>query len=96
MGNVAATYRNQGRWDEAEKLEMDVMNARTTMLESNHPDALNSMANLTHLINAQILKPESGQDLPNPTPIANQSPLSNQVHPHTVWQDHNPPENMVN
>jgi hypothetical protein len=46
MANLASTYRNQGRWDEAEKLEVDVMNARKTKLGSDHPDTLTSMANL--------------------------------------------------
>ena len=27
MANLASTYRNQGRWDEVEKLFVDVMNA---------------------------------------------------------------------
>ena len=35
-----------GSWDEAEKLEMDVMSARKTKLGLDHPDTLCSMANL--------------------------------------------------
>jgi hypothetical protein len=46
MGNLASTYRNQGRWDEAEKLIVDVMHARKAKLGSDHPDTLTSMANL--------------------------------------------------
>jgi hypothetical protein len=46
MANLASTYRNQGRWDEAEKLQVDVMNARKAKLGSDHPDTLTSMANL--------------------------------------------------
>ena len=46
IANLACTYRNQGRWDEAEKLEVDVMNARKAKLGSDHPDTLTSMANL--------------------------------------------------
>ncbi len=46
MANLASTYRNQGRWDEAEKLQMDVMNTRKTKLGSDHPDTLTIMANL--------------------------------------------------
>jgi hypothetical protein len=40
MANLASTYRNQGRWDEAEKLEVDVMNARKAKLGSDHPHTL--------------------------------------------------------
>ena len=46
MTNLAATYKNQRRWDEAEKLEVQVMEARKEKLGSGHPDTLNSMANL--------------------------------------------------
>ena len=47
MANLAFTYRNQGRWDEAEKLEVNVMNARKAKLGSDHPYTLTSIANLT-------------------------------------------------
>src|SRR6266550_1981912 len=46
MANLALTYWNQGRWDEAEKLEMDVMNESKRKLGLDHPDTLTSMANL--------------------------------------------------
>ncbi len=46
MANLACTYYNQGRWDEAEKLEVQVMEARKEKLGSHHPDTLSSMANL--------------------------------------------------
>ena len=34
MANLAATYRNQGQWKEAEALEMVVIQARRPMLVS--------------------------------------------------------------
>ena len=46
MANLASTYMNQGRWDEAEKLEVDVMNSRKVKLGSDHPHTLTSMGNL--------------------------------------------------
>ncbi|KAF1346346.1 kinesin light chain 3 [Lizonia empirigonia] len=46
MANLAATYRNQGRWNEAEKLEVQVMETRKRVLGDEHPDMLTSMANL--------------------------------------------------
>ena len=39
-------FHHVGSWDEAEKLQVDVMNARKTQLELDHPDTLRSMANL--------------------------------------------------
>ena len=45
INNLACTYMNQGKWDEAEKLFVDVMNARKAKLGSD-PDTLTSMANL--------------------------------------------------
>jgi hypothetical protein len=46
MANLAATYRNQGRWDEAERLGVQVMEMSKTKLGVDHPDTLSSMANL--------------------------------------------------
>jgi uncharacterized protein (DUF2164 family) len=46
MGNLASTYRNQGRWNEAEQLEVQVMDMRKKLLGAEHPDTLTSMANL--------------------------------------------------
>ena len=43
MGNLAATYWNQGRWNEAEQLEVQVMNIRKKLLGAQHPDTLSSM-----------------------------------------------------
>jgi Tetratricopeptide repeat len=44
MGNLAATYRHQGRWNEAKKLQVDVMELRKRLLDAEHPDTLTSMA----------------------------------------------------
>jgi len=46
MGNLASTYRNQGRWNEAEKLEVQVMETSKTKLWADHPDTLTSKSNL--------------------------------------------------
>jgi len=43
---LALTYHNQGRWDEAEKLQVEVMDARKVKLGSQHPDTLQVMADL--------------------------------------------------
>ena len=32
MGNLASTYRNQGRWNEAEQLDVQVMEMRKKVL----------------------------------------------------------------
>ena len=46
MANLASTYRNQGRWEEAEKLEVQVMETSKTKLGADRPDTLTSMASL--------------------------------------------------
>jgi hypothetical protein len=46
MANLAATYRTQGRWEEAEQLDMQVVETRKTKLGEDHPGTLESMANL--------------------------------------------------
>ncbi|KAK0749762.1 hypothetical protein B0T18DRAFT_365507 [Schizothecium vesticola] len=46
MGNLAATFSNQGRWSEAEELEVHVLETRKTKLGVDHPDTLTCMANL--------------------------------------------------
>ena len=46
MANLASTYRNQGRWTQAEELEMQVMETRKRVLKAEHSDTLISMNNL--------------------------------------------------
>ncbi|KAF8228065.1 hypothetical protein L208DRAFT_1404463 [Tricholoma matsutake] len=37
MGNLASTYRNQGRWKEAEGLEVQIMETSLRILGAEHP-----------------------------------------------------------
>ena len=46
MGNLELIYGNQGRWKEAEELEVQVMETRKRVLGAAHPDTLTSMKNL--------------------------------------------------
>jgi len=46
MANLASTFWNQGRWKEAEELEVQVMETRKRVLGQEHPSTLTSMANL--------------------------------------------------
>ena len=46
MNNLALTYWNQGRWTEAEKLQVQVMETTKTVLGPEHPDTLASINNL--------------------------------------------------
>ncbi|SPO03831.1 related to D-ribulokinase [Cephalotrichum gorgonifer] len=46
MGNLASTLWNQGRWEEAERLEVQVMETRKTKLGADHLSMLTSMGNL--------------------------------------------------
>ena len=40
MSNLALTYQSQGRWKEAEELEVQVMQTSLTVLGEEHPDTL--------------------------------------------------------
>jgi Tetratricopeptide repeat len=46
MANLASTYESQGRWDQAEELEVQVMETRKRKLGVDHPSTLTSMNNL--------------------------------------------------
>ncbi|KAE8394391.1 hypothetical protein BDV23DRAFT_169693 [Aspergillus alliaceus] len=46
MARLASAYRNQGRLNEAEKLNVQVMETRKTVLGAEHPHTLISMNNL--------------------------------------------------
>ena len=46
MGNLASTYQNQGRWKEAEELEVQVMETCVRVLGQEHPNTLTSIYNL--------------------------------------------------
>jgi hypothetical protein len=46
MNNLALTFGNQGRWNEAEKLHVVVMETTKRVLGDEHPDTLSSIANL--------------------------------------------------
>jgi hypothetical protein len=46
MSSLASTYRNQGGWDAAEELFVQMMETRMTKLGADHPSPLTSMANL--------------------------------------------------
>lgn len=45
MGKLASIYKNQGRWAEAEDLEVQVTETTKRVLGQEHPDMLRSMAN---------------------------------------------------
>jgi hypothetical protein len=47
MAWLASTYKNQGRWKEAEELEVRVIETRKRVLSEGHPDTLTSINNLT-------------------------------------------------
>ena len=45
IASLASTYRNQGRWKEAEELEVKVMETSLRVLGQEHPDTLTSITN---------------------------------------------------
>ncbi|GIZ49813.1 hypothetical protein CKM354_001283800 [Cercospora kikuchii] len=50
---VASTYRKQGRWTEAEELELEVVETSKATLGADHPDTLTTMGNLASTYWAQ-------------------------------------------
>jgi hypothetical protein len=48
MANLASTYRKQGRWKEAEELDVKVLEARRRVLGEEHPDTITAIANLAY------------------------------------------------
>ena len=46
MGNLATTYQNLGKYTEAEKLEIQVLDARRRILGVEHPHTILAMDNL--------------------------------------------------
>jgi hypothetical protein len=48
MGNLGLIFQKQKRWQEAEELEVHVMEARKRVLGLEHPETLASIANLAH------------------------------------------------
>ncbi|KAF2258015.1 hypothetical protein CC78DRAFT_526994 [Lojkania enalia] len=55
MANLASTYRNQGRWDAAEELEVQVMETSKKKLGAGHPSTLTSLNNLAFTLKGQGL-----------------------------------------
>ena len=48
MGNLANTYSNQWKWNEAEQLlEVQVLDIRKNLSGSEYPDVLSSMGSLS-------------------------------------------------
>jgi hypothetical protein len=47
IANLASTYSNQGRWKEAEQLQVQVVETVKRVLGDEHPHTLSSMASLT-------------------------------------------------
>jgi len=59
MTLVASTYRNQGRWKEAEEQDVQVTEMFKRVLGEDHPSTLTSMANLAFNLKGQGLNSEA-------------------------------------
>jgi hypothetical protein len=49
MNNLASTFCNQGRWNEAEELQTQVTNSIRTTLGEDHPSTVAAIANLASI-----------------------------------------------
>ncbi|KAI9783322.1 MAG: hypothetical protein M1816_001420 [Peltula sp. TS41687] len=63
MGNLASTFRDQGRWKEAEELQVQVMETRNRVLGQEHPSTLNSIDNLAWIWKSQSRNTEALKSL---------------------------------
>tara|TARA_R110002003_G_scaffold136_2_gene12610 strand:+ start:979 stop:1368 length:390 start_codon:yes stop_codon:yes gene_type:complete len=59
MACLASTYWNQGRWKEAEELEVQVMETSKRVLTDEHPATLTSMNNLAFTLQSQARREEA-------------------------------------
>ena len=59
MANLASTYQNQGRWKEAEELEVQVMKTSKRVLGEEHPFTLTWMVNLAFTFKSQSRSKEA-------------------------------------
>jgi hypothetical protein len=83
MANLARrTYSDQGRWEESEQLEVQVMETRKTKLGADHPDTLRSMANLAFTFES-VGRRSVGIDLLR-TCVDKQRRILGPAHPDTV------------
>ena len=46
VSNLSVNYRDPGRWNEAEELQISVMEARSRLFGDEHPDTLTAMDRL--------------------------------------------------
>ncbi|KAJ5612041.1 hypothetical protein N7510_005235 [Penicillium lagena] len=82
-------YGDQGRWEEAEQLKVQVIETRKTKLGEDHPEILTSMANLAFtwkssgqdaeaisLLRNCLAKQEQTLGLNNPETLANSEALA--------------------
>jgi hypothetical protein len=84
IGNLASTFWNQGRWEEAEQLQVQVMVMSLMKLGEDHPSTLTSMANLAftwkssgrdadaiHLLRDCLTKQKQKIGINHPTTLSN-------------------------
>jgi hypothetical protein len=81
MANLASTYRNEGRWKEAEELEVQVMEATKRVLGKEHPSTLTSMNNLARILKSQGRNDEALELITKCVQLLTQKPGVN--HPNT-------------
>jgi Tetratricopeptide repeat len=62
MHNLASTFHNQRRWKEAEKLFIEVIEARKSVLGQKHPDTRISMDSLSKIYTEQAGAADKGKE----------------------------------
>jgi hypothetical protein len=82
MANLASTYRNPGRWKEAEELEVQVIETRKRVLGKGHPSMLTSINNLAFTLKERGQNTEAIKLIE--TCIQLQTPVLGTDHPYTL------------
>ncbi|KAJ6002314.1 hypothetical protein N7499_001820 [Penicillium canescens] len=88
MANLALTFWDQDRWEEAEQLEVQVIETRKIKLGEDHPSTLRSMANLAFtwesigqhakaidLLRTYVVKQQRVLGLAHPDTVSNNNTL---------------------
>ncbi len=81
--NLAEVFREQGRLDEAERLQRETLEIRRRVLGDQHPDTFSSLTNLAQVLD-QLGHPDESEPLMRQV-LAGRRRVVGSDHPHTVW-----------
>ena len=83
MGNIAVTYQCLGKYTEAEKLEIQVLDARNKILGVEHPNTIKALENLAAIYNN--LERHTEAEKLNIQVLDARNRILGVEHPETIW-----------